>query len=50
MKAELQAVISKALRTGVKPEAIIDALREEATKIKELEAYLKAYQEKDKAP
>lgn len=50
MQAELQQVISKALRVGVSPEAIIDMLRDEATKIKELAAYLKAYQEKDKAP
>ena len=50
MNAELQAVISKALRSGISPEAIIDALRDEATKIKELSIYLKAYQEKDKAP
>jgi IS30 family transposase len=50
MNAELQAVISKALRSGISPEAIIDALRDEATKIKELSTYLKAYQEKDKAP
>ena len=50
MQAEIQQAIAKALRMGVTPEAIIEALRDEATKIKELSAYLKAYQDKDKAP